>query len=111
MVNIYGNSAFDSPKIYQLVDGGSNGCSNMHNVRKDHHDIKKGIALLVKSGNCSFKKVIQHSIEAGAELVIIYLEYADDNVKDFQSTGHEGLSTPELSILAISNAHGIYFKQ
>jgi hypothetical protein len=55
----------------------------MHNVRKEHHDIKKGIALLVSQGDCSFKKVIQHSIEAGAELVIFYLKYADDNVRDY----------------------------
>lgn len=111
VVNVYGNTPFDSPTLFTLVDGGGTGCSKLFNLRKEHHDINKGLAVLLRLGTCSYKKVIQHAIEAGAELVVVFLEYDDDKIEDFVSNGSEGLSTPELTIINISNKHGVFFKQ
>lgn len=58
VVTVYGNSPFDTPKSYTLVDGGSNACVKFPNLRKTHHNIQKGIAVLIKSSLCSYKKII-----------------------------------------------------
>jgi hypothetical protein len=42
--------------------------------------------------------------------VILYLEYEDDEIKDFESDLGEGLSAPELNIITISYKHGVYFR-
>lgn len=83
MVSVYGNTQFDTTKLYTLVDGGSNGCHKMWNLRKVHHDMKKGLAVLLSSSTCSYKTVVQNALEAGAELVILYMEFDDDDIKDY----------------------------
>jgi hypothetical protein len=107
VVTIYGDTEFDTPKIYEVVDGKGNGCNKLYNLRKNHHDINKGIAVLLRGSSCAEKRIIQHAKEAGAELVIIYMEFADDDIEDFISTGSEGYSSPELTILSISNRSGL----